>query len=206
MAHPRQVDPQAREWPIQLQPIQGRVFGPQPEPERYASPYVMNDGQWTPEEHEAELRRAAQAVNDQQRNRQRREEAERADREHARQMEQWTAHMRAAGFIESPVPQGPPPKGVSSARVLPNVHEALRQNDPTPKAPSTQPSLPKKAPPRTGRGRQQGPTEQQSLHGLVPNRHIQSSQYLLQQLQHIRRVHLLQHFLSQSRNLQHQQR
>ena len=53
---------------------------------------------------------------------------------------------------DSPVPQGPPLKGVSSARVLPNVHEALRQNAPMSKAPSTQPSLPKKAPPTTGEG------------------------------------------------------
>ena len=34
------------------------------------------------------------------------------------------------------VPQGPPPKGVASMRVLPDVHEALRQHDPTSKAPS----------------------------------------------------------------------
>ena len=39
---PRQVDPQAREWPAQLAPVQGRLYGPQQEPERYANPYVMN--------------------------------------------------------------------------------------------------------------------------------------------------------------------
>ena len=39
---PRQIDPQAREWPVQVAPIQGRVYGPQPEPERYPNPYVMN--------------------------------------------------------------------------------------------------------------------------------------------------------------------
>ena len=38
---PRQVDPQAREWPVQLQPIQGRVLGAQEEPERYASPFIL---------------------------------------------------------------------------------------------------------------------------------------------------------------------
>ena len=40
-------------------------------------------------------------------------------------------------------------------RALPNVHEALHQNDPS-KAPVSQPILPKKAPPTTGRGRQTG--------------------------------------------------
>ena len=37
-------------------------------------------------------------------------------------------------------------------RVLPYVHEGLRQHDPTSKAPASQPALPKKAPPTTGRG------------------------------------------------------
>ena len=50
------------------------------------------------------------------------------------------------------MPHGPPPKGVSSMRVLPDVHEALRQHDPS-KAPASQPVLPKKDPPTTGRGR-----------------------------------------------------
>ena len=51
------------EWPVQLQHIQGRVYGPQPEPERYAIRFIMNDGQWTPKEHEEQLRSAAQAIN-----------------------------------------------------------------------------------------------------------------------------------------------
>ena len=37
--------PQAREWPVQVAPVQGRVYGPQQEPERYPNPYVMNYGQ-----------------------------------------------------------------------------------------------------------------------------------------------------------------
>ena len=97
--------------------------------------------------------KAAQATNAHLWNREAREAAERADREYARQMEDWRARVKAAGFQKTPaVPQGPPPQGVSSTRVLPNVHEALRQNDPTSKAPSTQPSLPKKAPLTTGKG------------------------------------------------------
>ena len=149
---PRQIDPEAREWPVQLQ-LPSREYGPQEEPERYATRFVVNDGQWTPEEHEVQLRQAPQATNTHLWNREARESAERANREYAPQMEDWRARVEAAGFKATPaVPQGPPPKGVSSSRVLPNVHEALRPNDPTSKAPSTQPSLPKKAPPTTGQG------------------------------------------------------
>ena len=86
-------------------------------------------------------------------NREAREAAERANIEYARQMEDWRNRVKAAGFKESPsAPQGPPPKGVASMRVLPDVHEALRQHDPTSRAPTSQPSLPKKAPPTTGKG------------------------------------------------------
>ena len=47
------------------------------------------------------------------------------------------------------IPRGPPPAGTSSMRVLPDVHEALRQNDPR-MATHSQPVL-KKAPPSAGR-------------------------------------------------------
>ena len=40
-------------------------------------------------------------------------------------------------------------------RVLPDVHAALRQHDPS-KVPASQPVLPNKAPPTTGRGRPAG--------------------------------------------------
>ena len=102
--------------------------------------------------HETELRNEQSAINEHVWDRQRREHAEREHREHARQMGQWKARMKDAGPLESGVPHGLPPKGISSQRVFPKVHEALRQNDPTSKAPSTQPSLPKKAPPTSGRG------------------------------------------------------
>ena len=58
---PRQVDPEAREWPVQLQLPSGE-YGPQEEAERYPTRYIMNDGQWTPEEPEEQLRRAAQPL------------------------------------------------------------------------------------------------------------------------------------------------
>ena len=112
--------------------------------------------------------------------------------------------MKAAGLLESPVPHSPPPKGISSARALPQVHEALRQNDPTSKAPSTQPALPKKAPPTSGKG-----MPARVYRAEEPSRigeweaHPQALQ-LLQQLQHTHLVHLSQLFLNQSKNLRQQ--
>ena len=85
-----------------------------------------------------------------------REEAERHNCEYARSMANWKSRVEGAGFQAHPaVPHGPPPKGVSSMRVLPDVHDALCQHDPS-KAPASQPVLPKKAPPTTGRGRPAG--------------------------------------------------
>ena len=145
-----QVPPPVAKAP---QAAQEQAVDPHPEPERYATRFIVNDGQWTPEEHDQVLREAAQGINNHYWNREAREEAERANREYARHMPDWRDRVEAAGFKAHPaVPQGPPPKGVSSMRVLPNVHEALRQHDPTSKAPSSQPSLPKKAPPTTGKG------------------------------------------------------
>ena len=75
----------------------------------------MNYGQMTQEEHEIELRNARH-----QWDRERPEEAERANREHDRRVREWEAQMHAAGYWDCPVPHGPPPKGVSSARVRPD--------------------------------------------------------------------------------------
>ena len=69
-------------------------------------------------------------------------------------MADWRTRVEGAGFKAHPaVLRGPPPKGVSSTRALPDVHDALHQHDPTSKAPASQPILSKKAPPTTGRGR-----------------------------------------------------
>ena len=148
----RRIDPQVQEWPVELQ-LPTREIGPCPEPEVYPCRFLVNDGQWTEEEHAAHLHKAARAVNLRAWNREAREEAERHNREYARGMAEWQDRVQAMDLQTRPsVPQGPPPKGVSSMRALPNVHEALRQNDPS-KAPASQPILPKKAPPTTGRSR-----------------------------------------------------
>ena len=112
--------------------------------------------------------------------------------------------MKAAGFLDSPVPHGPPPKGISSARALPQVHEALNQNGPTSKAPSTQPVLPKKALQHQEEAFQQGSIEQKSLQGFQYSQHLHPSYHPpLQQLRHIHLVHRLQLSLNQAKNLQH---
>ena len=81
--------------------------------------------------------------------------AERHNQEFKRSMAEWKKEVESRGFKDHPaVPHGPPPKGTSCTRPLPNVHDALRQNDPS-EAPMSQPIL-KKAPPTTGRGRPAG--------------------------------------------------
>ena len=110
----------------------------------------------TPEEHVEVLRKAAQAGSYYAWNREAREEAERQNQEYVRSMSEWKAEVESRGFKDHPsIPHGPPPKRTSSMRALPNVHDALRQNDPS-KAPASQPILAKKAPPTTGRGRPAG--------------------------------------------------
>ena len=81
----RSTDPQVQEWPVELQ-LPTREIGPRPEPEVYPCRFLMNDGQWTAEEHVAHLHKAAQAGNFYAWNREAREEAERQNREYVRSM------------------------------------------------------------------------------------------------------------------------
>ena len=136
-------------------PTRGREIGPREEPERYPTRFIVNDGQWTPEEHEEQLctKQLKHGNYDMTWNPEAREEAERHSQEFQRGMAAWKREVESRGFKDHPsVPYGPPPKRISSMRALPEVHDALRQNDPS-KAPASQPILPKKAPPTTGRTR-----------------------------------------------------
>ena len=82
-------------------------------------------------------------------NREHREEEQREKEAHERSIQEWQAQVDGQRLIDhAGIPCGPPPKETSSMRVLPNVHAALRQNDPS-VAPGSQPVL-KKAPPSTG--------------------------------------------------------
>ena len=59
---PRTVDPQVQEWAVELQ-LPTREIGPREEPERHPTRFIVNDGQWTPAEHEEQQYKAAQAGN-----------------------------------------------------------------------------------------------------------------------------------------------
>ena len=148
---PRTLQDPVREWPVELQLPTGQI-GPREEPERYPTRLIVNDCGWAQEEHEEVLRKASQAWNYRDWNRERREAELREKEAHERSIKEWQAQVESQGFERHPcVPCGPPPKETLSMRVLPNVYAALRQNDPS-MAPGSQPLL-KKAPPSAGRPR-----------------------------------------------------
>ena len=128
------------------------MIGPREELEKFPTRFIINDCGWSQEEHEAMLRKAAQGWNYRDRNRERQEAELRKKEAHERSIQEWQAQVESQVFKGHPcVLCGPPPKETSSMRVPPNVHEALRQNDPS-RAPGSQPVL-KKAPPSAGRPR-----------------------------------------------------
>ena len=88
-----------------------------------------------------------------QREQQRRQEAEREWREREATTQRWEAQVRQACYHATHLlPAGQPPVAIQTEaqpQALPHVHGALRANDP--KAPTTQPSIAKKPPPSQGR-------------------------------------------------------
>ena len=134
----------------------------------------VNDGRWTTDEY-AELlyyiaqdlnqrdqvrlqelwdrqqadARSSEPLRDMERDRQRVEAAE--HEAHQRSIQEWEAKVQAKELDNPALPCGPTPQGASSMRVLPNVHDALRQNDP--KTTSFSQPVVKKAPPTLGRAR-----------------------------------------------------
>ena len=142
--------PGSPRWVEELQ-LPSLEYGPRPEPERSAIRYILNDGSLPQEEYEELARKAAQAFNNRDMEKERRR-AEAAEHEaHQRSIDEWEAKLQAQQLDNAALPSGPTPQGTSSMRVLPNVHEALRQNDP--KATSfSQPAV-KKAPPTLDRAR-----------------------------------------------------
>ena len=112
----------------------------------------VNDGRWTTDEYAELLWYIAQDLNERDQailqallNRQQadvrvqplhameieRQQAEAAEHEaHQRSIEEWEAKVKAKELDNAALPCGPTPQGTSSMRVLPQVHEALRQNDP----------------------------------------------------------------------------
>ena len=146
---PRTVEVPVQRWVAELR-LPTRDHGPREEPERFATRYIVNDGRWTEEEHQALLRKAAQAFNNQDVAREIEDAVQREKEAHDRSVKEWEARIAAQELKDHhDIPRGPPPPGPSSMRVLPNVHAALRQNDPS-MATHSQPVV-KKAPPSTGR-------------------------------------------------------
>ena len=127
-----------------------REMGPREEPERFVTNWMVNDGRWTAEEFDALLRKARQAFNNQDMEREIEDAVQREKEAHDRSVKEWEARIAAQELKDRhDIPRGPPPPGPSSMRVLPNVHAALRQSDPS-MATQSQPVV-KKAPPSTGR-------------------------------------------------------
>ena len=69
---PRMMEVPVQLWAEELQLPTGQI-GPREEPERYATRFIVNDGTWTPAEHEEILHKAAQGCNYRDWNRERRE-------------------------------------------------------------------------------------------------------------------------------------
>ena len=129
--------------------LPSREYGPHPEPERFATRYILNDGTMTQEAYDELTRKASQSFNNRDMEKERRQ-AEAAEYEaHLRSIQEWEAKVKARELDNAALPCGPTPDGTSSMRALPDVHAALRQNDPK-MASFSQPVV-KKAPPSSGR-------------------------------------------------------
>ena len=127
---PRMMEVPVQRWVEELR-LPTRETGPREEPEPFASRMILNDGQWTEAEHEALLRKAAQAFNYRDMNRELEDAVQREKEAHEWSIQEWEARIALQDLTDHPeIPRGPPPKETSSMRVLPNVHAALRQNDP----------------------------------------------------------------------------
>ena len=102
---------------------------------------------YAPDKQQAEARAKSQPDMETERR-----QAEAAEHEaHQRSIQEWEAKLQARELDNAALPSGPAPQGTSSMRVLPNVHDALRQNDP--KTTSFSQPVVKKAPPTLGRPR-----------------------------------------------------
>ena len=112
---------------LQLPSLQ---YGPHPEPERFATRYILNDGSMPQQEYEELQRKASQAFNNRDVEKERQRAAAAEHEAHQRSIAEWESTVKARELHHPAIPSGPTPQGTSSMRVLPNVHEALRQNDP----------------------------------------------------------------------------
>ena len=142
-------------------------------PRSHVFEFPLNNGIWTTEEYaelmfyiahelnERDKARLQELLNKQQGDgrsqrladaeKERREAAAAEHEAHQRSIEEWESKIKAKELHHPAIPTGPHPQAASSMRELPNVHEALRQNDPS-AIPFSQPAV-KKAPPTLPRAR-----------------------------------------------------
>ena len=73
-----------------------RYVGPREEPEQFPTRFIVKNGQWTQEEHEALLRKAAQACSYRDMNREHHEAALREKEAHERSIREWEARLAIA--------------------------------------------------------------------------------------------------------------
>ena len=120
-AQTRREDPGSPRWVDELQ-LPSLEYGPRPEPERFATRFVLNDGTLPQEEYEELARKAAQAFNncDMEKQRQRAQNAE--HEAHEQSIREWDAQIKAQGLDAPALPSGPPPQGVY-------FHESMRPFD-----------------------------------------------------------------------------
>ena len=153
-AHEARQAPPSSKAPMPAVPIDDTPTEPATSPRVMEVP--VNDGRWTQAEYAALVCHMAQELNNRDIDQLRmqwelqQQQAAAVEHEaHQRSIEEWEAKMKASKLDHAALPRGPPPPCISSMRVLPNVHEALRQNDPK-MASHSQPAI-KKAPPTSGR-------------------------------------------------------
>ena len=129
---------------VRLQYIQGILKS---EPERFETRWISRDD-YSPEEWEEYFRKYRQTFNNYDMEIERQQAADAEHEAHQRSIEEWEAKVKAKELDNAALPCGSTPQGTSSMRVLPQVHEALRQNDP--KMTSFSQPVVKKAPPYIG--------------------------------------------------------
>ena len=124
---PRTMEVPIRTWVEELR-LPTRETGPREGLERFASRVILNDGRWTEAEHQALLRKAAQAFNNRDMNRELEDAVQREKEAHEQSIREWEARIALQDLKDHPeIPRGPPPKETSSMRVLPDVHAGLHQ-------------------------------------------------------------------------------
>ena len=128
------TSPRTRTVPFYVEELRlpTREIGPQDEPEKLVTRWLVNDGSYTDEEFDALLRKARQAFNNYDMDLETEDAVRREREEYDRSVKEWERRIAARNLSDHrDTPRGPPPAGTSSMRALPDGHAALRQSDPS---------------------------------------------------------------------------